>query len=166
MFKSGACGCCERKSLLRQPVRQGPLQMLLVAPLEDERFPQSILALAILAQGQVVPAARLARLDLAGGRHAEPLHRAPLRLQLRHLAVLFRNEERRFLHAPERCVKPWGPRPEPAPRSERPARLPAGRSVGAAAAVWADAAAAPPGPPCAPAARASTAASADWARGS
>src|SRR5207237_159846 len=70
--------------LLRQPVRQRLLQMPLVAALEDLGAAQVALALAVLAQGQVVAAERLGRLDLARPGGAEPLHGAPLRLQLRH----------------------------------------------------------------------------------
>src|SRR6266850_1302833 len=82
--RCGACGsCC---CLLRQPVRQGLLQVLLVPAVQDQRFAEAVLPLAVLAQGQVVPAEGLARLDLARPRHAEALDRAPFRLQLRHLA--------------------------------------------------------------------------------
>src|SRR5262249_1909763 len=80
----GRCGACGSVScLLRQPVRQGLLEMLLVPAGQDQRRAETVLPLAVLAQGQVVAAAGLARLDLACPRHAEALHGAPLRLQLR-----------------------------------------------------------------------------------
>src|SRR5438105_6883260 len=71
-------------SLLRQSVRQGPLEVLLVPAGEDLASAQMPLALAVLAQGQVVAAESLGRLDLPRPRHAEALHGAPLGLQLRH----------------------------------------------------------------------------------
>src|SRR5205085_4212388 len=48
-------------SLLRQPVRQGLLEVPLVAARQDQRIAETVLALAVLAQRQVVPAAGLAR---------------------------------------------------------------------------------------------------------
>src|SRR3954454_17046854 len=71
-------------SLLRKPVRERLLEMALVAALEHFGAAQVALALAALAQGQVVAAEGLPGLDLARPRRAEPLHRAPLRLQFRH----------------------------------------------------------------------------------
>src|SRR3954466_3647540 len=71
-------------SLLRKPVRERLLEMALVAALEHFAAAQVALALAALAQRQVVAAEGPAGLDLARPRRAEPLHRAPLRLQFRH----------------------------------------------------------------------------------
>src|SRR3954468_24395313 len=71
-------------SLLRKPVRERLLEMALVAALEHFGAAQIALALAALAQGQVVAAEGPPGLDLARPRRAEPLHRAPLRLQFRH----------------------------------------------------------------------------------
>src|SRR5262249_44610119 len=73
--------------LLRQAVLKGPLTVVFFAPREDQRIVQPGLPLAVFAQRQVVAAAGLAGLDLAGPGHAEPLHRAALRLQLRHLGI-------------------------------------------------------------------------------
>src|SRR5476651_145181 len=71
-------------NLLRQPVRQGLLQLPLVAPRQHQRLAEAVLALAVLAQGQVVAASGLARLDLPRPGAAKALHRAPLGLHLRH----------------------------------------------------------------------------------
>src|SRR6202023_4207600 len=86
-------------------------QFLPSPPGQDHRLAEAVLALAVLVQGQIVPATRFARLDLARPRHAEALHRAPLRLQLRHLASPsgLAAKERRVVHGPLFSVKASAP---------------------------------------------------------
>src|SRR2546428_3394473 len=91
--------------------------MLLVAGAQDLAVAQPALSLAVLAQGQVVAAERLGRLDLARPGAAEPLHRAPPGLQFRHF--LGAHHEKGSGLVPQAASEinpsarepmPWGPR--------------------------------------------------------
>src|SRR5207253_2410371 len=77
---------------------------------------QMALALAILAQGQVVPAERPSRLDLARPRHAEALHGTPLGFQLRHFPSDLEKgsglvpQAASEINSGDAAIMPWSPR--------------------------------------------------------